>query len=123
MFEITKKASFSAAHYLRDYEGACGRLHGHNWSVEVVVRAERVDSSGMIMDFLDLGRAMREIIDQVDHRNLNEAPPFTEINPTSENLAAWFHQELTARLKPFGTSPALVRIWETPDCSAAYWKD
>jgi 6-pyruvoyltetrahydropterin/6-carboxytetrahydropterin synthase len=123
MFEVTKKASFSAAHFLRGYNGACARLHGHNWQIEVVVRAGRVDSMGMVIDFMDLGRAMNELLEKVDHRNLNEIPPFDETNPTSENLAAWFHQELTRRLEPHGIAPHLVRIWEMPDCSAAYWKD
>jgi 6-pyruvoyltetrahydropterin/6-carboxytetrahydropterin synthase len=123
MFEVTKKAGFSAAHFLRGYDGACARLHGHNWNVEVVIRAEKLDGLGMVVDFMDLGRVLDELLALLDHRNLNEIPPFTEINPTSENLAAWFHRELTARLEPHGVVPHLVRIWELPDCTAAYWKD
>ena len=123
MFEVTKKAGFSAAHFLRDYDGPCSRLHGHNWTVEVVIRAPRVDKMGMVVDFVDLGRALDELVESVDHRNLNKIPPFTEVNPTSENLAAWFHQELTRRLEPHGIAPHTVRIWELPDCSAAYWID
>ena len=123
MFEITKKASFSAAHFLRGYNGPCARLHGHNWTVEVVIRAAELDSMGMLVDFMDLGAALNVLLEMVDHHNLNELPPFATINPTSENLARWFHDELTERLKPFNAAPHLVRIWELPDCSAAYWKD
>lgn len=123
MFEITKKASFSAAHFLRGYNGPCARLHGHNWTVEVVIRAAELDSMGMLVDFMDLGAALNVLLEMVDHHNLNEMPPFTTVNPTSENLARWFHDELTERLKPFNAAPHLVRIWELPDCSAAYWKE
>ncbi len=123
MFEVTKKAGFCAAHFLRDYDGPCSRLHGHNWTVEVVIRAEKVDRMGMVVDFMDLGSALDELIEMVDHKNLNEMAPFTEVNPTSENLAAWFHQELSRRLAPHGIAPHVVRIWELPDCSAAYWKE
>jgi len=123
MFEVTKKASFAAAHFLRNYDGPCARLHGHNWTVEVTIRAPKVDQMGMVVDFMDLGAAMDELLEIVDHRNLNEIPPFTETNPTSENLAAWFHEELDKRLAPKGIRPHVVRIWEMPDCSAAYWKE
>lgn len=123
MFEITKKAGFSAAHYLRGYNGPCARLHGHNWTVEVVIRRKTLDDMGMLIDFMDLQKELDVLLEMVDHHNLNEMPPFTEINPTSENLAAWFHRELTTRLKPYGAAPHLVRIWELPDCSAAYWDE
>lgn len=123
MFEVTKKAVFSAAHFLRGYNGACARLHGHNWTVEVTIRSAGLDRLGMVVDFMDLGRAVDELLEQLDHRNLNDIPPFDEVNPTSENLAAWFHQELTTRLEKHGVRPHVVRIWELPDCSAAYWKD
>lgn len=122
MFEITKRASFSAAHFLRGYNGPCARLHGHNWSVEVVIRRKTLDDMGMLIDFMDLQKELDVLLEMVDHHNLNEMPPFTEVNPTSENLAAWFHAELTARLKSYGAAPYLVRIWELPDCSAAYWE-
>jgi 6-pyruvoyltetrahydropterin/6-carboxytetrahydropterin synthase len=123
VFEVTKKASFSAAHFLRGYNGPCSRLHGHNWTVEVTIRATKLDAMGMVVDFMDLGRELDVLLEKVDHRNLNEMPPFDEVNPTSENLAAWFHRELSARLEKHGVAPSLVRIWELPDCSAAYWKD
>ena len=123
MFEVTRKARFSAAHFLRGYPGACARPHGHNWTIEVVIRAARLDASGMVLDFLDLGRAIDAVVERVDHRNLNDLPPFDEVNPTSENLAAWFHQELTTTLEPLGVAPHLVRVWEVPDCSAACWKE
>lgn len=123
MFEVTRKARFSAAHLLREYPGACARPHGHNWTLEVVIRAAGLNAAGMVLDFLVLGRAIDEVIERVDHRNLNEIPPFDRVNPTSENLAAWFHQELTERLRPHGVAPHLVRVWEVPDCTAAYWKE
>jgi len=77
----------------------------------------------MVIDFMDLGKAMDDLLHKVDHQNLNELPCFQTVNPTSENLAAWFYAELEKRLAPFNCRPHLVRIWEMPDCSAAYWKE
>lgn len=123
MFEIRKSAEFAAAHALRDYDGPCARPHGHNYKVEVVVRGENLDDQRMLMDFVDLDRALAPLLKKVDHRNLNEIPPFDEVNPTAEAVAAWFHQELKEPIRKLSdgrAALAAVRLWEMSDSCVTY---
>ena len=123
MFEIRKSSQFAAAHTLRGYEGPCSRNHGHNYKVEIVVRGEQLDDQQMILDCLEMDRILAPVIDKVDHRNLNEIPPFDSVNPTAEAIAAWFFRELkttiAARTDGRGRLSA-VNLWETPDFCVTY---
>jgi len=88
---------FAAAHLLRDYPGVCNQLHGHNFKVEVEVTSTRLDPVGMGVDFKVLKEATRAELSILDHRHLNEIPPFDTINPTAENIAAYLFQRLGVR--------------------------
>ncbi len=126
MFEIRKSAEFAAAHSLRDYDGPCARNHGHNYKVEVVIRGEDLDPQRMLLDFTALERVLRPLIERVDHRNLNQVPPFDTINPTAEAVAAWIHRELRQPVAEAGGGRArlaAVRLWETPDACVTYSED
>lgn len=111
---------FAAAHLLRGYEGVCSRLHGHNWKVEVEVIATRLNDVGMGVDFKDMKLATREVTDRLDHRNLNELAPFTEINPTAENIAAHIYQEISKTLNGDHIRVSRVTIWETERACVSY---
>ena len=111
---------FASAHTLRDYPGACSRMHGHNWKVEVEVIATELDSVGMGIDFKEIKRATKEIADQLDHRYLNDLAPFTEVNPTAENIAAYFFKQLTANLNNERISVSAVTLWETERACVTY---
>lgn len=123
MFEILKSAEFSAAHSLRNYDGPCARNHGHNYKIEIVVTGHRLDDRRMIIDFVDMDKLLAPILKRVDHQNLNEIPPFDEINPTAEAIAAWFFTELK---QPINTHTggrghlSRIRLWETPDSCVTY---
>jgi 6-pyruvoyltetrahydropterin/6-carboxytetrahydropterin synthase len=121
MFEITLEESISAAHALRAYRGACERAHGHNYRVRVTLEGEQLDEAGLLMDFVELRHLLREVLEPFDHRMLNEVAPFDSVNPTAENLARHFFEELEQRLA--GRSHVRVRevrVWETPGAAAAY---
>lgn len=120
MFELVVERAFSAAHYLRDYDGACARLHGHNYRVEVTVRGGRLQPDGMLMDFGDLKTACDAVLGRLDHRLLNELSPFDCQNATSENLARHIYEEMTAALAGTQVQVKRVRVWETPSQSAIY---
>ena len=74
MFEIAVEQGFASAHALRNYKGRCENVHGHNWKVRVVIQGEKLDETGMLVDFLDVKSFMGEILDRIDHQFLNEIP-------------------------------------------------
>ncbi len=114
---------FAAAHSLRDYPGDCQRLHGHNWKVEVEVTADRLDELGMVLDFKAIRQAARKVGDELDHRYLNEVPPFDRINPTAENIAAHFFQRLTEQLNDARARVHAVTLWETERACVRYTEE
>lgn len=111
---------FAAAHVLRGYPGPCSRLHGHNWKVEVEVVASKLDAIGMGMDFKDIKAATKQVIDAMDHRHLNELPPFTEVNPTAENIAAFIYTSLASQINDERVNVRTVTIWETERACVTY---
>ncbi len=114
---------FASAHTLRDYPGACARMHGHNWKVEVEVAASDLDAMGMGVDFRVIKQAARDIAERLDHRYLNDLEPFTRVNPTAENIAAYFHQELSAQLNNDRIRVHAVTLWETERACVRYVED
>ena len=114
---------FASAHTLRDYPGACARMHGHNWKVEVEVTAVELDAIGMGVDFRVIKQAARDIAERLDHRYLNDLAPFVQINPTAENIAAYFHQELSAQLNNDSIRVHAVTLWETERACVRYVED
>jgi len=120
MFEVTIETGFSGAHKLRGYEGKCGNLHGHNWKVVVTAASERLDDVGMALDFASLKEETRAVLSQVDHTYLNEIFPFTELNPTAENIAKWLWEMLSKRLDTDHLMVVSVAVWESESACATY---
>jgi 6-pyruvoyltetrahydropterin/6-carboxytetrahydropterin synthase len=114
---------FASAHTLREYPGACARMHGHNWKVETEVRAGSLDEIGMGVDFKVIKQATRDIAARLDHRYLNDLEPFTEINPTAEHIAAYFYRELSAQLNNERIRVHAVTLWETERACVRYAED
>lgn len=119
-FTLKILADFASAHTLRDYPGACNRMHGHNWKVEVEVEATELDNIGMGVDFKVIKTAAREIAGRLDHYYLNDLEPFTEINPTAENIAVYFFNELTQQLNNDAIRVSAVTLWETERACVTY---
>ncbi len=119
MYEVRVESRFSAAHALRGYEGNCERLHGHNWRVEVRLATERLDEQGLAIDFRQAKALLEEVLEGLDHRFLNELEPFRDENPSTERLAQYILEALSARL-PGGVRLTEVTAWETPGCAATY---
>jgi 6-pyruvoyltetrahydropterin/6-carboxytetrahydropterin synthase len=126
MFEVTAESGFSAAHRLREYAGACERLHGHNYRVVATVRGAELGPSGMLVDFKVVKAALSRVLEELDHTCLNEdVDDFGEgkLNPTAENLARWIFdtlRETLARELPDRAAPARVTVWESEKSSATY---
>lgn len=119
-YMLRVQCEFAAAHHLRGYEGSCNRLHGHNWKVEVEVEARELDDVGMGLDFREIRRLTQEVTAGLDHRYLNEIEPFTEINPTAENIAAHIYRELGERLNRPAVTVHAVTVWENDRAGVRY---
>lgn len=120
MFEVSKNVWFCAAHQVRFDNGQCERLHGHNWRVQVTVRAKKLDHIGYVVDFSELKRETWLAVERFDHKNINEVAPFTELNPTAENLSWYVHGELVKIFNDERKQVYMVEIWETDNNRAAW---
>ncbi len=122
MFDLTIESQFSAAHQLRGYKGKCEELHGHNWRVQVSISSGRLNDIGMVMDFHELKSVTNEVIAALDHSFLNEIFPFTEINPSSENIAKWIYESVKKRIIMKDCNISSVTVWENDSSSATYYE-
>ena len=121
MYTISVQAHYDSAHLLRDYEGKCARMHGHRYVVEVALQTPEVGGKGMAYDFGDLKGLLRELAKRFDHQNLNEIPPFDEIESTAENQARFFFEEMKSRLPPELVGGLVyARVSESPGQWAQY---
>jgi len=121
MYELSIETQFAAAHQLRGYKGKCENMHGHNWRVQVSISSEKLNDIGIVMDFHDLKKETNEAILSLDHSYLNEVFPFTEINPSSENIAKWIFESLKKRLEN-SVKVNSVTVWESENSSATYYE-
>jgi 6-pyruvoyltetrahydropterin/6-carboxytetrahydropterin synthase len=117
MFEICVEHTFAAGHALRNYHGKCENVHGHNYKVQVCVAGEHLDESGLLIDFAELKKRLRAASEYLDHQFINDLKPFDRINPSAENIAKYFFDELQRGLP---AKIAYVRVWETDTASAVY---
>lgn len=120
-FEVMIERNFSSAHQLRGYKGKCENLHGHNYKIEIYARGRELDNIGLLVDFGELKAAADEIVNYLDHRNINELSPFDEeLNPSAENLARYFLERVRERVSDERVEVYKVRCFETPTSVATY---
>lgn len=119
MYELMVEACFDSAHNLRGYQGACETLHGHTYRVQAIYTGKELGELGMLVDFKKLKSALGEIIDDLDHRYLNEMPEFHSDNPTAEHIAKLIFQRMRVS---FGLGITKVTVWETATSAASYWE-
>jgi 6-pyruvoyltetrahydropterin/6-carboxytetrahydropterin synthase len=122
MFQVSVEETFSAGHALRGYRGKCENVHGHNYRVRVTLEGPQLDSIGLLCDFTQLKQVMRGIIGGLDHQFMNDLEAFRTVNPSAENLAKYFHDEITRQLTglPAGARVTGTTVWETDTTSAQY---
>jgi 6-pyruvoyltetrahydropterin/6-carboxytetrahydropterin synthase len=114
---------FASAHTLRDYPGACQRLHGHNWKLEVETEGTCLDELGRVIDFKTLKETACSLVSELDHQYLNHIPPFDTVNPTAENIAAYLYRGLGQRLNDARVRVVAVTLWETDRACVRYTED
>ncbi len=123
MYTIAIEQHFDAAHFLRGYQGKCEALHGHRYKVVARVAASNLDDIGLAYDFSLLKQYLGEILSRFDHTCLNDVPPFDEINPSSENIAATVYKELKPKLAGGPVTIDSIEVWETPQSWVTYRPD
>ncbi len=119
-YQLKVITDFAAAHTLKDYPGACSRMHGHNWKVELEAVATQLDDIGMGVDFKVMKQAAREVGGRLDHQYLNDLEPFKNINPTAENIAAYMYKEIAARINSDSIKVTALTLWETERACVRY---
>ena len=120
MFQVSVDYSFAAGHALRGYKGKCENVHGHNYKVQVKVNGEKLNSIGLLIDFVEVRATIQSVVERLDHRFLNEFPPFDKVNPSAENLAKYFCEELEPKVRAQGLWIGSVTVWETESTSATF---
>lgn len=137
MYILRTEHSFDAAHFLKDYEGKCSNIHGHRWRVIVEVGAEELmtegNTRGMVVDFSDLKKDVKAMVDYFDHKFIieDDSLKLSTVNallqedfdiislpmrPTAENFAKYFYD----KIKEKGYQVDQVQVYETPNNCAAY---
>ncbi len=122
MFELKVKTHFAAAHKLTMVGQKCENLHGHNWNIEVYVAGENLNSAGVLVDFGNIKKAVRDIMSNLDHKYLNELEAFESNQPSSEQIAIYIAKNLQLFLDDFDESIRVSRVsaWESQDSCATY---
>jgi 6-pyruvoyltetrahydropterin/6-carboxytetrahydropterin synthase len=121
MFDIFIETHFAGAHHLREYPGNCEKPHGHNWKVQVTVRASKLDELGMGIDFKVLKQKVNAKVDELDHCDLNEHPAFLHQNPSSENIAVYLFDQLKTSLQHEHYHLHSISIRETESSGLTYY--
>lgn len=116
-YRITVKGRFSAAHFLRGYKGKCENLHGHNYLVECTLEEKRLNHLGMVKDFNELKECLSKVLNELDHKTLNDLSHFKEKNPTAENIAEFIYSQMK---KEISNVPLHIKVRETDESCAEY---
>jgi len=120
MFEVAVEQTFAAGHALRNYRGKCENVHGHNYRVLVTLQGQELDSIGLLVDFVEVKALIHRVVDRLDHQFINDLAPFDILNPSAENMARYFYDEISAGLAKGPVRLSAVQIWETDTASATY---
>ena len=130
MFQVSVEEEFAAGHALRGYKGKCENPHGHNYRVQITVEGESLNDIGLLYDFVDLKAAMHATVKKLDHQFMNDIEPFKTLNPSAENIAKFFHDEVTRLLSETGAAlkgapcrVSQVKVWETSTSTATYFSN
>lgn len=123
LYEVMIISDFAAAHNLRNFRGKCENLHGHNWTIEVVLRGRRLNESGILVDFAEVKQTTRGLLAELDHSYLNDLPFFKDHNPSSENIARFLFERLAEKIASDNLWVHRVTAWESNDACATFMYD
>jgi 6-pyruvoyltetrahydropterin/6-carboxytetrahydropterin synthase len=119
MYNVFIETHFAASHKLFGYQGLCKELHGHTWKVRVEVETDRINKIGISFDFKKLKMITESVIRKIDHKHLNDIPPFDTQNPTAENLSRYIFENVKEKLRS-GIKLSRVTVWESSNYAVSY---
>jgi 6-pyruvoyltetrahydropterin/6-carboxytetrahydropterin synthase len=122
MFQVWVKTGFAGAHHLRNYGGKCEGVHGHNWVVEIFIDCRKLDDIGLGMDFVEVKKNLAEVMEKLDHKDLNNLVFFKKKNPSAENIACFIYKELKAKIKGSGIKLSKVFVRESENSGVSYFE-
>ncbi|MDD5454607.1 MAG: 6-carboxytetrahydropterin synthase QueD [Candidatus Ratteibacteria bacterium] len=122
MYEIWVKTDFAGAHHLRNYEGKCESVHGHNWTVEIYITCKNLNRIGLGMDFVEVKKKLAEVIEKLDHKDLNNLSFFKKKNPSAENIACFIYKELEKKINSPGIKLSKVFVKESENSGVSYFE-
>lgn len=122
MYIVSVEDNFSSAHQLREYQGKCENLHGHNWKVKVSLSGNELDKAGMLIDFGIMKKELKQIMDYLDHKFLNDTEPFDKLNPSAENIAHFIFEKMSSAISCDYPKIKVHRVdvWESFKSCASY---
>ena len=120
MYKIKVVKAFAAAHHLRGYKGRCENPHGHNYRVEVELEAEMLGPDGLAVDFGEVKARLDEVLERLDHTDLNVLPEFSDKNPSAENIARLIFEKLEGAFDGGRARISSVMVWESDTSCATY---
>ncbi len=123
MYELKISTQFAAAHQLREIRGGCENLHGHNWKIEVSVTGSELGKDGLLIDFRVIKGETKRVIDELDHKFLNELASFENLEPSSENISRHIFESISRKLNTKNVKISKVTAWESDSACASYWID
>ena len=123
MYEVEVQDEFSAAHFLKLYDGSWENRHGHNWKVSVIMRSDKLDSMGVVVDFEALKPTLKKTLAEFSEISINDHPEFKneKLNPSTENIAKIIYERLSKNFKSTNAKILKITVWETPDASASFY--
>jgi len=123
MYKLKIQDHFSSAHFLRNYQGPCEKLHGHNWKVELTVEGEKLDQTDLLIDFKILKSILKSILKELDHQLLNDLSYFKDINPSSERIAEFIFKKVKEKLISYpNVKVKEVAVYESEKACAIYFE-
>jgi 6-pyruvoyltetrahydropterin/6-carboxytetrahydropterin synthase len=120
VYELKVVTQMAAAHQLREFNGKCEHLHGHNWRIEIYVSGRELGPNGILIDFKLIKEAAQKVVQELDHTFLNQLKPFQDENPSSENIARFIFDSLSQEIDDDRVKVSKVTAWESESACASY---
>ena len=121
-YEVSVEHSFRAWHAIAMPDGSWENSHEHLWATTAVFRSRELNPlTGVVVNFLDVMRAMTDVATRLEGRDLNKLEPFASGGASAERVAEYLANLLREAMGKDGDKLYCVIVTEAPGCRAAYF--